>query len=137
MHRAGLKLGEVTGFPEEGRIKVTPWDYLNRNYPGHVIGLDGKPKNGSEVLPLKEVFHEVPCFQDQSGKQYTPGFERRLKVGRSRFESRHAMRVFENGAALFFRETRDEEAYSSLGNRLFFEKIAPTMIRTLAPLAEE
>ncbi|MBU6154534.1 MAG: hypothetical protein KGP28_09560 [Bdellovibrionales bacterium] len=137
MHPAGLKLGEVTGFPEEGRIKVTPWDYLDRNYPGHVIGRDGKTKDGSEVLSSKEVFHEVPCFQDSSGNQYTPGFERRLKVGRSRFENRHAMRVFENGAALFFRELCDEEAYSSLGNRLFFEKIAPTLIRTLLPQREK
>ncbi len=97
------------------------------------MGPDGRPKDGSEVLPVSEVFHEIPCIRSESGAEYRVGAVRRLQVGRSRFEDRHAMRIFENGSALFFREQRDEEAYSSLGNRLFFEKLAPTMIRTLTP----
>jgi hypothetical protein len=136
-HRTGLKLGEVTGVDPSGQVRVTPWDYPNRFYPGGVVGLDGKPKDGSEVLPVSEVFHEIPCIRSESGSEYRVGAVRQLQVGRSRFEDRHAMRIFENGSALFFREQRDEEAYSSFGNRLFLEKLAPTMIRTLVPQQEE
>jgi hypothetical protein len=130
-HASGMKLGEVTGFPREGQVQVTPWDYPNRFYPGGVVGLDGRPKDGSEELPESEVFHEVSCVRNQSGREFRVGFDMRLQVGRSRFEARRAMRIFENGYGLFFRNSEDEESYSHQGNSLFFEKGAPTLIRFL------
>jgi len=130
-HSTGLKLGEVTGLAPAGQVRVTPWDYPNRFYPGGVVGLDGKPKDGSEVLPESEVFHEISCLRDESGNEVRSGFTMRLQVARSRFEVRRVMRIFENGAGLFFRNFEDEVAYLERGNGLFADKLAPTLIRFL------
>jgi hypothetical protein len=130
-HRAGFKLGEVTGIEGNGRIRVTPWDYPNRWYPGGVVDLDGKKTDGSEELPESGVFHETNCLRAASGAEYRPGESRRLRIARARFEERHALKIFENGYALFFRNQADEEAYDRTGNRIFQEKQTPTMIHPL------